>query len=838
MCQWDKDSCDDAGFLKIDLLGLGMLSAVEECVEQIARVRGETIDLSRIPLDDPADLRRHPARRHRRRLPDREPRADAEPAAHAAREPRRPDRPGRPRPAGADPGQGRPPVHRAAPAAARGPGLRAARRPPVARRAAPRRRSASSSSRTRCSRWRWRSPGFTVGEAEGLRRAMSRKRSEEAIEAYRARFVDGARANGVDARDGGPRLRQARRLLGLRLPEVACRRVRPARLPVDLAAAPLPRRVPRRPPERAADGLLSAGQPRPRRAAAWGGGAAAGRQRERGEVRARGRRGADRARATCSRSARPTRRRSSRSGSAAGRSRAFVELAQRAAARPRRARGARRLRRLRRVRRAAPSCSGELGLVRARERSGHGRRGAAARAAARSHRRDPRPAGADAPGSGCSPTTGKTSLSVGAHPLELLRPHLPPGTCLEPRARRGTLTDGEVAVAGLAVARQRPATANGVVFMLLEDEHGQMNLIVPPPVYERYRPLVRGEPLLLARGKFERRRPQPERPRARVRVARPARPPRGRDGRERGATARAPLRAPLTLASFPPWSTRSSSPVAASHASVVRIGDTVHRPTVPWTPTIHAYLLHLEERGYRGAPRVLGLDDRRTRGADASSTVHGRELELVDAWARATASHRRPLRRGARRGRSPHPRAARRCRRLQARLTRCGASMCTRCFPTEILCHADLGPHNTVYRDGVPVAFIDWDGARPNEPLTRARGGGVAVRASPRRRVLRGDGLLRNAGSGRAACRLFGEAYGAGGRPPVRRRSRRGKAARGGTSALLAGDDARPSWPSSSPTSPASSLARRERGRSAARLWPRGPRSRARSVGTASARRG
>src|SRR5579884_1722062 len=53
MVQWDKDSCADAGFLKIDLLGLGMLSAVEECVDEIARVRGETIDLSRIPLDDP-----------------------------------------------------------------------------------------------------------------------------------------------------------------------------------------------------------------------------------------------------------------------------------------------------------------------------------------------------------------------------------------------------------------------------------------------------------------------------------------------------------------------------------------------------------------------------------------------------------------------------------------------------------------------------------------------------------------------------------------------------------------------------------------------------------------
>ena len=52
LCQWDKDSCADAGFLKIDLLGLGMLSAVERCVEDIARTRGERIDLSRIPFDD------------------------------------------------------------------------------------------------------------------------------------------------------------------------------------------------------------------------------------------------------------------------------------------------------------------------------------------------------------------------------------------------------------------------------------------------------------------------------------------------------------------------------------------------------------------------------------------------------------------------------------------------------------------------------------------------------------------------------------------------------------------------------------------------------------------
>jgi len=51
--QWDKESCADAGFLKIDLLGLGMLSAVEDCVTRIAGTRGEIVDLSRIPLDDP-----------------------------------------------------------------------------------------------------------------------------------------------------------------------------------------------------------------------------------------------------------------------------------------------------------------------------------------------------------------------------------------------------------------------------------------------------------------------------------------------------------------------------------------------------------------------------------------------------------------------------------------------------------------------------------------------------------------------------------------------------------------------------------------------------------------
>jgi error-prone DNA polymerase len=97
----------------------------------------------------------------------------------------------------------------------------------------------------------------------------------------------------------------------------------------------------------------------------------------------------------------------------------------------------------------------------------------------------------------------QTSLSVDVHPMELLRPHLP-ANVLSSHDLGQALDKSRVAVAGMAVARQRPSTANGVVFMLLEDEFGQMNLIVPPPVYERYRAIVRGEPLVLARGTFER----------------------------------------------------------------------------------------------------------------------------------------------------------------------------------------------------------------------------------------------------------------------------------------------------------------------------------------------
>jgi error-prone DNA polymerase len=96
-----------------------------------------------------------------------------------------------------------------------------------------------------------------------------------------------------------------------------------------------------------------------------------------------------------------------------------------------------------------------------------------------------------------------TSMSIETHPLALLRPHLPEGT-LSSEELHDAQHGRQVAYAGMTVARQRPSTAKGIVFMLLEDEFGQVNLIVPSEIYERHRATVRAEPLVLARGRYER----------------------------------------------------------------------------------------------------------------------------------------------------------------------------------------------------------------------------------------------------------------------------------------------------------------------------------------------
>src|SRR5438309_565622 len=92
-------------------------------------------------------------------------------------------------------------------------------------------------------------------------------------------------------------------------------------------------------------------------------------------------------------------------------------------------------------------------------------------------------------------------FAASGHPLELLRGALPPTVVQSaalPLHEHGT----RVEVAGLVVARQRPETAKGFIFVLLEDEAGMVNVIVRPDVYLKYRTAIRSEPLLWVRGKL------------------------------------------------------------------------------------------------------------------------------------------------------------------------------------------------------------------------------------------------------------------------------------------------------------------------------------------------
>src|SRR5256885_15582741 len=92
-------------------------------------------------------------------------------------------------------------------------------------------------------------------------------------------------------------------------------------------------------------------------------------------------------------------------------------------------------------------------------------------------------------------------FSASGHPLSLVRNALPPGLTLN-RDLDDLQAGIKCQVAGLVVARQRPETAKGIVFLLVEDETGMTNVIVRTDVYDRCRAAVRGEAFVLVRGKL------------------------------------------------------------------------------------------------------------------------------------------------------------------------------------------------------------------------------------------------------------------------------------------------------------------------------------------------
>ena len=499
-CQWDKDSCADAGFLKIDLLGLGMLSAVEECVEQIVSLRRQTVDLSRIPLDDPAVYREIQGA-DTVGLFQIESRAQMQSLL-------------RTRPENLDDLTVQVALVRPGPIQGK------AVHPYVERRQRKREDPAYEPPYdhpllAECLRDTLGAiifqeqvldvamalAGFGVGEAEGLRRAMSRKRSRDAIEAYRQRFLEGAAANGVDretaelvfgkingfASFGFPKSHAAAFAL-LAYQSAWLRHHYPAEfLCALLNAQPMgfypPASLVRDAQRRGVEVLPPDVNVSADRCRIQGDAVRVGLGYVKGL-------GEEPAKALVA------------EREAEGAFRNVSDLARRAPLeRP-----------ALEALVASGACDGfgwprrqllwRLGLAPRSVSAGAG--GTERQLALPLTPTSEIPELAEqTPWERMLADYRLTSLSVGVHPLELLRPHLPAEIAssvdLEAVPNRAA-----VAVAGLVVARQRPATANGVVFILLEDEHGQMNLVVPPPVYDRQRALVRGEPLLLARGRFER----------------------------------------------------------------------------------------------------------------------------------------------------------------------------------------------------------------------------------------------------------------------------------------------------------------------------------------------
>ncbi len=507
MVQWDKDSCADAGFLKIDLLGLGMLSAVERCVEEIARTRNERIDLSRIDFADKEVYARIQeaetmgvfqieSRAQMSMLPRTLPQSLDDITVQVALV-----RPG-PIQGGAvhpyierkkalreDPDYQVPYEH---------PSLEPVLRDTLG----------AIVFQDQVIEVAMAFAGFSAGEAEGLRRAMSRKRSEEAMRSYEQSFVEGAVGRGVEPEVaqrvydqivgfsgfGFPKSHSAAfgllayQSTWLRVhygPEFLCALLNEQPMgfypPDSLVHEAQRRQIEVRPPCVAASDAEC--RVEPDGAVRIGLGYVNGVKET--EVKALV---AERERRGCFRSIPDLGARSGAAGDTLGKL-AWAGACDSLLGGPEEGR---RRQALWLLGVAAPGVplgrNGVHGTQLALPLDLH-----------------------DAPElrrldvwERLLADYGSTGVTLREHPLELMRPSLPEGTVSSADLER-TRHGAPVRVAGLVVARQRPATAKGVTFMLLEDEHGTLNLIVPPPVHERCRLAVRGEALVIADGRLERR---------------------------------------------------------------------------------------------------------------------------------------------------------------------------------------------------------------------------------------------------------------------------------------------------------------------------------------------
>ncbi len=95
------------------------------------------------------------------------------------------------------------------------------------------------------------------------------------------------------------------------------------------------------------------------------------------------------------------------------------------------------------------------------------------------------------------------TLSLKAHPVSFMREVFARAGVVTTRALLETRPGRRVTVAGLVLVRQRPGTAQGVIFMTLEDETGVANVIVWKTVFAQYRPVVMGARLVKVTGRLQ-----------------------------------------------------------------------------------------------------------------------------------------------------------------------------------------------------------------------------------------------------------------------------------------------------------------------------------------------
>jgi Phosphotransferase enzyme family len=194
---------------------------------------------------------------------------------------------------------------------------------------------------------------------------------------------------------------------------------------------------------------------------------------------------------------------------------------------------------------------------------------------------------------------------------------------------------------------------------------------------------------------------------------------------------------------------------------VVRIGDTVRRPRQPQSAFVAAYLGRLESVGFAGAPRFLGVD---RQGRDVLDFVAGDVPGAPpEAWActdEVVAGVARLVRslHDASDGWVPPPDL------VWFGRDRAGPDLPPELValpgPPELVAHCDVTPQNVVFRDGVPVALIDFDIARPTrrvaDLLTTAMWWVPLMHPDDRAPAQRDVDVP-------ARLRLFFDAYGVGG---------------------------------------------------------------------------